>query len=114
MVIMQVGCHAQTHQIWFDDLATAQAELDKLRAVMGRDRWGSNGKGEEPTHIIKSPAGDVVVVIEKVELAKIHDTDIEATLSEVERDKELGRKIACAIRYERAMTEAGFGAKSKT
>src|SRR4051794_14881109 len=74
MIELHIGFHGQTHRIAFGDRAAAQAELDKLVPLLGRDKWGSNGGKEEPTHTIKSPTGDFAVVLEKVETARLIDT----------------------------------------
>jgi hypothetical protein len=104
-----VSCHATTHTILFgDDRALAEAELAKLVPLIGRDRWGKNGKGDEPTHTIKCPAGDVTVVLEKVEVARLLDTDADHGLHELAADREYAYRLGKEIEFRKGLASAGF------
>jgi hypothetical protein len=83
MFLLEIGCHSVTHKIMFADLASAQEQLDLLKPKMGGeyDRLCRNGT-EEVTHTIKSPAGDFVAVLSKIETARVLDMSEHYQLAE--------------------------------
>jgi hypothetical protein len=105
MFILSVACHAQTHNIAFDDQATADAALAALEARLKEEKWDKN-RAEEPTHRITSALGDVVVVLDKVELARVVDFAKDHELSEATLDKRAEGETARKIRAARAYREA--------
>lgn len=109
MIILDIGFHATTSHVHFgDDRAAAQAELDKLTPLIGRDRWGKNGKEDEPTHTIKAPMGDVVVVLEKVQIARLRDTSCFEAEFEAEKDKEHQRALDQDFAYRQRLAAVGL------
>lgn len=109
MLTLMISCHALTHTLAFgDDRAAAQAELDRLIPLLGRDRWGKNGKEEEPTHTIHCPTGDVTVVLEKVEVVRLLDAEADAALYHSHNETNDNKDIARNIKMRRALADAGF------
>jgi hypothetical protein len=109
MIKILVSCHVSTHSVVFgDDRAAAEAELAKLVPLIGRDRWGKNGKEDEPTHTIKCPTGDVTVVLEKVEVARLLDTDADEVIHNSFTDKSYERDLARELDYRRRLAAEGF------
>lgn len=107
MIELQIACHAQTHRVPFTDRATAQAELDKLIPLLGRDRWGSNGKDNEPTHIINTPEGSFVVVLEKVEAARLVDHEVADGIFEAEKLRADARSLDRVIEHRKRLQDSG-------
>lgn len=114
MIELHIGFHAQTHRIAFGDRAAAQAELDKLLPLLGRDKWGSNGKPEQPTHTIMSPTGDIAVVLDKVEIARLVDTNAHADLYRPEMLAADDDNLERLIKGRKRMQEAGVLLNSET
>lgn len=107
MIELHIGCHAQTHRIAFADREAAQAELDRLIPLLGRDKWGSNGKSEAPTHTIKCPAGDVALVLDKIETARLIDTTANENLYRPDANALDDENIERVIRHRKRLQEAG-------
>lgn len=98
-----ISCHAQGHVVAFgDDRVMAEAELAKLVPLVGRDRWGKNGKADEPTHTIKCPTGDVTVVLEKVEVVRLLDTDADNRIYADANERNIQRDLAVMERFAAA------------
>lgn len=109
MIALLIGCHAQSHVLAFgNDREGAERELAALQAVMGRDRWGSNGKENNPTHTFKCPTGDVTVVLEKVEVVRLVDKNVEAEILAEAQAKQDERDMSRELRWRGALADAGF------
>lgn len=72
--ILKISFHASVHNILFPSYEEAKQELDKLNTELNKDRFARNEK-KENTFTIISPAGPMVIVLEKVESARIHDLE---------------------------------------
>lgn len=108
MIKMIVGCHAQTHALAYgDDCEMAQKELAELIARLNEDRWSTNRK-DSCTHIIKCPTGDTAVVLEKVEVARLVDTETDAKIHKPDVDRRDDFEIARRIKYWQALRAAGL------
>ncbi len=113
MIYLLIGCHAQSHKIIFgEDRAGAEAELAKLQERLGQDRWGKNGKEAEPTHTVNCPTGDVVLVVEKVEMARLIDNAKDIELHRPDDDFSFDLQLERTIKYRRALAAEGFGPKN--
>lgn len=108
MIELHISFHGQTHRVAFGaDRAAAQAELDKLVPLLGRDKWGSNGKPEAPTHIVKAPSGDMAVVLEKIESARLIDCAENDNLYRPEWDAHDEEKMDRLIRHRKRLQAEG-------
>jgi len=110
MYTLAVAMHAQTHIVRFDDKAAAEAELAKIKPLIGQERWGKNGEAS-PTHTITAPDGDVVVVLDKVELVSLVDEETGFAKLDALNDKRDAVEIERKLRYRRALQAAGFDQK---
>lgn len=102
MILISISCHVTTHRVAFPDMDSAKREYDKLVPLVGRDRWGSNGKSEEPTHTIDAPTGPVTVVLEKVELVRLIDEDADEAIFADENAKNQEKQFAWLKRLKDA------------
>lgn len=109
MFFLQVSMHAQTHQVFFENEVDANTELAKLLPKLGQERWGKN-REESPTHTISSPIGDVVVVLEKVEMARVINADLDHEVGEKIRAKRDDVETRSAVQRGLAMKAAGLKA----
>lgn len=107
MFVMEIGCHAVIHKILFETAAQAQEQLDLLKPKMGSDydRIRRNGT-EDITHTIKSPEGDVVVVLSKIETARVIDMEKYMRFSEPFDDFVIDREVKKAKAIANATASA--------
>jgi len=98
---LEIGTYATIHRALFTDRVEAQSELDKLQAELNKDAYGYNKSAadkRENTWTVNSPAGPLVVVLEKIESARIVDMDAHYSIADIIDDKTsekmLQRKIA--------------------
>jgi len=94
MIKIIISCHATSHLLTYgDDRAMAEAELSKIIPLLGRDRWGKNGKEENPTHTVLCPTGNVTIVLEKVEVARLVDSEVNDKLHHEQNDRAIEREL---------------------
>lgn len=113
MYTLLVAMHAQTHVIAFNEKAEAEAELAKLRPLIGQERWGKNGEAS-PTHTIAAPDGEVVVVLDKVEMARVVDEAATFARADALTDRRDAIEIERKLRIRRAFRDAGFDPKPQS
>ena len=106
MIKLLICCHAQTHKCVFNDRATAEAELAALQPKLGADRWENRDK-DQKTHTIKCPTGDFVVVLEKVEAARILDPEADMAMHDAWNETIDARLLRRSIQARKALMDAG-------
>lgn len=104
-IILEIGCYATVHKLLFDDRESADAALAELRPKLGRDLFGRNG-GEDYTHTIRTPTGNVVVACNKVEVVRVIDVEEWERRAEPMDDKALARTIDYEVRRAAALRGA--------
>jgi hypothetical protein len=105
MFTLEIGCHATTHRAIFPTLEEAQAQLDLLQPKIGHRFYGKNAETEH-SHTIKCPTGDVVVALEKVEVARIVDLVKFAEMATPFREIEMDKDTALEVRRHKALLRA--------
>ncbi len=109
MIVLLIGCHAQIHRINFGgDREAAETQLSSLKEILNKERWGSNGREQERTHTIKSPAGDVVVIIDKVEIARIVDCMADRAITATEYTTARQLALDADFDYRKRLADAGL------
>ncbi len=97
---LEVGMHAMLHRALFTNKDEAQAELDKLQAELNKDAYGYNKTAAEKrdnSWTINTPTGPMVVMLDKVEMARVIDmteyNNLAFVVDEELAERELDRKI---------------------
>lgn len=112
MIYLEVCFHTSVHKVPFNSMDHAKAELDRLQPLIGK--WTHN---ESDTHTVKAPTGDFVVVLSKVEGARILDLQAWENMHAEETEAAYATQIDREIKLRRALNDAGvakFGAEKKT
>jgi|ERR1017187_2097948 hypothetical protein len=106
MFNLQVSCHAMSHNCVFIDKASAEVELANLQTALNEGRWSKN-REEKPTHTIKCLLGDVVVVLEKVEVVRLVDSYLEKETLQSLMDETNQENLQKLIKDRVALKNAG-------
>lgn len=109
MVILEISFFGHQERAPFRTEAEAQLELDRLRLALDADPYRSNA---EKTHIIKCEPGDIVVVLSKIDTARIIDHDKFQEIVADTRAKEEQDAIDYAVRKARALSEVNHSTRS--
>lgn len=90
--------YGATQNIYFDTRESAEAELEALKAKMGKTYRFKNDA--EDTHTITTPVGPVVVTLDVLDCARIVDTDVWTRLAQddVDRDVLFNARIHAAAK----------------
>ncbi len=105
MFSLEIGCHATIHRVLFPTIEEAQAQLDLIQPKIGQHFYGKDGELEH-SHTIKSPAGDVVVAIDKVEVVRVLDVMKHNDMARDFQDAEIDRQAELEIRRNKALLKA--------
>lgn len=107
MFMLEIGCHVTLHRIPFETKEEAYAQLEALRPHLGKDYLSRNDQ-ENKTFTIRSPSGDVVVVCEKVEVARVSETSMFNAMVRETDDASWDVQVQREIRRKLAFREAGL------
>ena len=100
--ILEIGFQVGNHSFPFPDKESANAALALLTPKVGFRAYGANGERDR-SFAIETPAGKVVVDLEKIQFAAVIDTEARVSLMAdmVRRDE--AEKIDFEVRKRKAL-----------
>lgn len=108
MFVLSVRYHAREETYVFESKESAHDQLAAIEPKLGKKWYGRNGDDEAPTHILKCPAGEYAICLEKVESVGVTDCAAHRSLDDVLFDEQVAQHARRKVTLRKAELEAGL------